>query len=380
MFWPYIILSYVTLFTFGLCDNVRGPLFPEMLRYFDVSDTKGASIFALGAAAGFLGSLGTRFLMQKMDRIQLLRVAAVTQIVGLAGYAVATHFYVFLFFSLVFGWSLGAMGFLPNVLVNLGAPAELRQRALSGLHSMYGLSSFLAPLVVAAVALSGRSWRLNFILCALLPLGMIIYSLRVPAERFANTESVRPSGKICFRTHRPQIYLAIMMSLYVMAEILVSSRLALFMRREWNYDLEHSSLYLTGFFVCMLAGRILFSFMSFSRPLKQQLSFFLIASAVCLILGVYGHPLFLVLSGLAMAPFFPLAVAFIAAEFPEDLDSAMSYLIASDFLMLIGMHLFVGYLTDLFGISKALLVGPCVLVLSFLMLNSFHPLFKKKAA
>ncbi|MNJ94692.1 putative transporter [compost metagenome] len=383
MFWPYIIISYLTLFTFGLCDNIRGPLFPEILKHFAVSDTEGSTIFAFGAAAGFFGSLATRALIARMNRIQLLRLAAALQLMALLGLAFSTHFSVFLIFSILFGWSLGSMGFLPNVLVNIGAPPQHRQRALSGLHSMYGCASFLAPLLVAGVAWSGFDWRMSFILCGILPLSLLLYSLKVPAfcpSPEEEPQNTRPSGFKSLKARKPQLFLALMMSFYVVAEILISSRLALFMRREWGFDLEQSSLYLTAFFACMLVGRVIFIFVSFSRPLVFQLSISLLATALSMTLGVFGHPGFFVLSGLTMAPFFPLAVAFIAAEFPEDLDSAMSFLIAADFLMLILMHLSVGYLTDLFGISRALLVGPCVLFLSFLMLNSFRPLFRNKTA
>lgn len=81
-----------------------------------------------------------------------------------------------------------------------------------------------------------------------------------------------------------------------------------------------------------------------------------------------------------IAPFYPLCITWISSEFPEDLDTAVSYMMATDSLMLIVMHLSVGKLTDMLNIKDAILWGLGFVVLSFIMVNSFHFIFRRQRA
>jgi len=382
MVWPYIILSYFSLFVFGLCDNVRGPLFTEILKAFHLGDAQGAWFFALSSAAGFITSFFSRHLFRYFSKTLVIRGATLSMMLSLWGLAWSPNFYFFLVFIFIFGLSMGLLGLVPNILVNLGTPVKHRRQVLSGLHSMYGMASLLAPLFVAGIAWQGGNWRDAFRWVSLSPLSLLIYSFFVPVQPLVEEKHPRTAGESVtrgFRLHAPQIFLAAMMSFYVMAEILISSRLALYMTRVRHFDFEMSSVYVTYFFVCLLAGRLFFSFVKFAAPLRRQLSFSLLLSISLMLAGIYINPLFFVIAGLSMAPFYPLTVALISEEFPRDLDSALSYLIGSDSLMLIVMHLLVGSLTDVYGIAQAMLVGPAVLLLSFVMLNSFSHIFKKRA-
>jgi fucose permease len=164
----------------------------------------------------------------------------------------------------------------------------------------------------------------------------------------------------------------------VAAEIMISSRLALLMRREWHYDLEMSSLYVTGFFICMLLGRLLFTGFKFNKTVLFQLSGCLVITAFMVSLGLFIHPLFLVAAGFTVGPFYPLAISFISSEFPDDLDTAVSYMIATDSMMLAVMHILVGKLTDSFGIHHAIFSAVIFLTLSFCLVNSYQFFFKKR--
>lgn len=380
MVWPYVILSYYSLFVFGLCDNARGPLFTEILKAFHLGDAQGAWFFALSSAAGFLTSFFSRHLFKFFSKTVVVRGATFAMMLSLWGMAWSPYFYVFLIFIFIFGMSMGLLGLVPNILVNLGTPLNNRRQVLSGLHAMYGFASLLSPLFVALVAWKGGDWRDAFRWVSLSPLSLLIYSFFVPAKPLVEEKHPRTpqeSVRQGFKYHAPQIFLAAMMSFYVMAEILISSRLALYVTREKHLSFEMSSIYVTYFFVCLLAGRLFFSFVKFAAPLRRQLSISLVISISLMFAGIYGHPLFFVLAGLSMAPFYPLTVALISEEFPRDLDSALSYLIGSDSLMLIVMHLLVGALTDIYGIAQAMLVGPAVLLMSLIMLNSFSHVFKR---
>jgi MFS family permease len=378
--WPLILISYASLFVFGISDNIRGPLFPEILKEFKISDAMGSLMFAVSSLSSFVSSFFARKLLRKFDRRSILQWACLGLTISMLGLAAAPHFYIFLFCSILFGLFSGILGLIPNVLVPLGATAEKKQQFLSGLHAMYGVASLLAPMVVAFVSYISGNWRYAFAVTALAPFTLFIYSLHgshTPHHSKPVADKVKQNLNKS-KNFKPQVFLALMVSFCVAAEIMISSRLALLMRREWHYDLEMSSLYVTGFFICMLLGRLLFTGFKFNKTVLFQLSGCLVITAIMVSLGLFIHPLFLVAAGFTVGPFYPLAISFISSEFPDDLDTAVSYMIATDSMMLAVMHILVGKLTDSFGIHHAIFSAVIFLTLSFCMVNSYQFFFKKR--
>ncbi|WP_374032082.1 sugar MFS transporter [Bdellovibrio bacteriovorus] len=379
MIWPFIFLSYASLFVFGLTDNIRGPLFPEILKQFGVSDGMGSLMFAFSNISGLISSYACRYLLRRYDRLTVLKGGTVGLIVSLLGLALSPVFPMFLFFSFGFGFSMGILGLVPNVLVPMGSSPERKQQMLAGLHTMYGLASLMAPLMAASIEYLTGSWRWTFAAATVGPISLFLYMLH-PSHKSLHTRSTvsddqhRANKK---KNLKPQLFLAIMLSLAVAAEIMVSTRLALYMQRIWNFSMESSSIYVTYFFVSMVLGRFAFAVIHFRQSPRFLLSVSLVVSLAVLLAGVYIHPLFLAGTGLAIAPFYPLAISWISSEFPEDLDTAVTYMMTTDSLMLIVMHVAIGKLTDFFGIQNAILAGSVFLVGSFVMVNGYTWLFKR---
>lgn len=378
MIWPFIFLSYASLFVFGLTDNIRGPLFPEILKQFAISDGMGSLMFALSNISGFIASYACRYLLRRYDRLSVLQGGCLGLIISLWGLALSPIFPLFLIFSFIFGLSLGVLGLVPNILVPMGCNPERKQRMLSGLHTMYGLASLLAPLLAAGVEHLTGSWRWTFGLASVAPILLLLYtghsshkSLHTKSQISADEHKANKK-----RNLKPQLFLALMLSFAVAAEIMISSRLALYMQRNWNFTMEASSIYVTYFFVCMMLGRLLFTLVHIRRSAPRTLSISLVLTVLCLLLGIFVHPLLLAATGFTIAPFYPLALSWISSEFPEDLDSAVSYMMTADSVMLIVMHLSIGKMTDLWGIKHALLIGSLFLVGSFVMVNSYSLIFK----
>ncbi|HWU43138.1 MAG TPA: MFS transporter, partial [Bdellovibrio sp.] len=323
-----------------------------------------------------------RYLLRAYDRRTVLQIGAVSLILAMFGLSLAMNFWVFLFFSFLFGLSLGIVGLVPNVLVPLGSSAEKKQQLLAGLHAMYGVASFLSPLIAAGMQWWMGTWRWTFAVTSIAPLSLILYSLHSShRDLHKKTEMTAESRRHHHRMNfKPQMHLALMVSFCVAAEILVSSRLALYMRRAWNYDMEQSSLYVTYFFVALLVGRGLFAIVKLPMSLRRQLSGSLVLSAIFFFFGLHWHPLFLALIGFSVAPFYPLSIAWISSRFPHDLDTAVSYMMTTDSVMLVLMHLLVGKVTDDHGIGRAFYLGPVFLLFSFILANTFEMTVKPRRA
>lgn len=384
MIWGYIVFAYLSLFALGIGDNIRGPLFPEILKNFSVDDTYGAIYYAVSSFCGFVGSLLVRQMLRRWSRVHTMQLALFMMAIGLVGMGTVNDFSWLLVFSGVFGASLGIVGVVQNVLVSVGSSPSRRQQMLSGLHANYGIASVLAPLVVAGITSWLGSWRYVFWGVAFVPGLLLLASFfwrdpGTPQEEGKAATKLTPPAAQSRREHFGQLYLAVSFGLYVVAEIMIGSRLPLFVRRELKLDLQESSYYLTGFFMCMMMGRLLFTFVHFKWPLRRMLLVFLLSSGVCCALGLEGSPLLLPLSGLFMAPFYPLAMMYISSHYEKNMDSAVSYVMAIQSFFTVIMHWLVGYLTDAYGISIALWVGPLALGLAFVQLWSFERIFRKTA-
>ena len=124
--------------------------------------------------------------------------------------------------------------------------------------------------------------------------------------------------------------------------------------------------------MCLLLGRILFALKAFKVKLKTQLNYSLIAAIICLSLGLKLHPLFFIALGFAIAPFYPISVAYISEQTGAYQRQFITFAMSFQSFCVIAMHLGVGYLTDRFGLFYAFEVGLISLLLSLVCVN-FHP-------
>ena len=262
-------------------------------------------MFALGSISGFFASRLARFLLYRLTRKLILQGASLLMTLSLIDLALSPNFSIFLVFSFLFGISSGIIGLIPNILVPLGSPENKKQQLLSGLHAMYGISSLIAPLIVAGMDVFFHNWRIIFGAIAIVPFILFLYSFHGShqAHHLKPIKLEKSLSKLKLIHSKPQLYLAFMLSFAVAAEVRMSSRLALFMRRVWNYDLEQSSLYVTYFFIALLLSRLLFTAWKLKSSLITQLSLCLIATALMIFLGLMLHPFFLVVAGFCISPF-----------------------------------------------------------------------------
>lgn len=373
MIFSYLILAYASLFVYGMADNIRGPLFPEILSDFSLTNSYGSMMFVMSSLSGPIVGIIVLNLLKRFNRLQILSYAACLMAISLFLISKSLTFGNFLFFSFIIGITSGVIGIIPNMLVTMGTRLERREQYMSGLHSMYGISSLLAPILVTFVARYEHSWRMVFQIVSFFPMVLFLgsfyaeKSMRINKTEGRNTPQIQKVPREKY--FKDQMHLAFMLSFAVAAEVMISSRLSQFMRVVHGADLKRSSLYTTYFFIALMLSRVFLAIFKWRAKIKFQLEIFLILSFGFLSWGIFINPFAMALSGFFIAPVFPLSAALIAEKFPDDFDRAMTYVIGLDSLLLALMHLSVGKLTDLFNIQVALVLGLISLVCSFMLLR-----------
>lgn len=373
-YWAFAF-TYLSMFVLGISDNIRGPLFSDLITFFHLSNSEASFSFALASTAALLANMSSVLLFKKFNLSQVLATSLFIMAAGTLIMGWSPGFSSYLIGAALFGASMGFLGVTQTLMIAESVEPANQSRALSGLHGIYGLSSLLAPLVAALSPLAIGNWRAGFYVVAAITFIFALASVVARPNPEYIVHQIPTETTDQKSTWASLIVVGGIFAFYVVAEILVSSRLALYMRTYFAMDLESSSQYVTYFFVFLLAGRLLFALKSFKTSLKHQLNLSLMLSILFLILGLKLHPFFLVMLGFSMAPFYPLSIIYISEQ--AGLRKKRQYItfaLSFQSLCVISMHMGVGYLTDQFGLFYAFGVGIISLLLALVCVN-FHPKF-----
>lgn len=375
-----LIFACLSMFVLGISDNIRGPLYPELLNAFSLRNSVGSLSFALASFAALCGNASAAYILRWMQIDKLLAWAVGLMMAGVFVMGMAPLFIWFLLGCFLFGFGMGSTGVAQNLLIAENVMPPLQTKALSVLHGLYGLSSLLAPFLASRApklfaiteVTEHFGWQSAFFVCGVIACAILALILIVrPIGGFVHHDSHSDALKQP-RSYKTMLWFAGFFATYVASEILVSSRLALYMRSYFGLSLEESSNYVTYFFICLLAGRLMFAIKSFKLELRHQLNASLMLSILFLVLGLSMSPWFLVLTGLSMAPFYPLAIVYIAERAGVQKRRFITFAMGIQSVCVILMHVGVGYLTDLLGLSFAFGLGIVLLIVALVCLN-FHP-------
>lgn len=361
----YLVFAYFSLFIFGLVDNGRGPLYPLILKAFSVSPAIGSSIFALSSLSGFIVAFFSDRWLSRLGVIRSTWWTIVTLfiscfIMGLSG-LYSTHFFIFAMGSALFGVSAGALGITLNVIVATVTEKNNRRQYMSGLHSMYGVASFLAPLVVSLVLGFTGHWGWVFISLMIVPLIFLFSFLGLKEKKV-----VLPKN---FVAHKDAKVLGPMIALYVATEILVSSRLVLYVKTQWGAPLDHANMLLSIFFSMLLFGRVFFALVKVPYKTFNLLRLSLISSICLILFGLFLNPLFLALSGLSMSLFFPMSMDWLSDKYQEESSTLIPQIMKYVGGALVGMHWIFGFITTYFSIQMAVAMGAFMLTICLYLLQ-----------
>ncbi len=225
---------------------------------------------------------------------------------------------------------------------------------LNGLHSMYALAALVAPLTASLFRVLGLSWRMSFLILALLP--WVLLALIGHYVKRSTNEKPKEFAIPLYPSEWKVVWLyALMMSCYLWGEIGITTRMVLWLRSDLGYGPNAANFIMGTFFALFLSGRLLFSVVHFPKWTNWDVlirSSFL--SAIFLTLGLVFHPLFLVLSGLTMAPFFPVAMDQVNTHFGEKSSQALGFIIGFGSLSIVAMHVTIGWTTDIWGLTHSL--------------------------
>lgn len=362
-----LIAAFVGLFFFGTLDNGRGPAYPEIMKELGLSNRQGSLLFALTSFVGFLMTAFSASWLKLFDLLKGMRISWL--ILSLASFLIGISGFVkspILLFSaaIIQGIGMGITSMNMNLMVEAGSPVTHRRRTYGALHATYGIASFFAPLFFTGVKMLGLSWEYFFIILALL--GPILF-LTLPSGGEVQAKVPSPIDGL----RLPLPFLLIMgmtVGTYVASEIVISSRLVLFLEEGHGLTNAKAGLYLSGFFILLMSGRLLMGLINIPVSGPILLSGSLLLTGIFCWLGMQGKFLFFSLTGLSMSVFFPSFMDWVAESFPNEFQKVIKFVMSGIGLHLVLMHLGFGQLADLLGVVKAMGLALFLTATSFILL------------
>lgn len=364
---PLLVAAFVGLFFFGTLDNGRGPAYPQIMAELDLTNRQGSLLFALTSLVSFIMTVFSSKWLRLVDlmkgmRLSWLVLSLASFLIGLSGTLQSP---IILFIAAIIqGVGMGVTGMNMNLMVEAGAPVTHRRRAYGGLHATYGIASFLAPLLFTGAQLVGLGWEGFFYGLAFLG-PILFFVLPAGEETFARIPSKEHVQSIPLPL---LILMGMTVGTYVASEIVISSRLVLFLENGHALTNAKAGLYLSGFFILLMVGRLFLGLVDL--PIKGP--FLLIGSllltAVFCWLGKQGQFIFFSLTGLSMSVFFPSYMDWLATSFPDNFQKVTAFVLSGIGLHLVAMHLGFGQLADLLGVVRAMDLALYLTGASFVLL------------
>ena len=349
----FIILAYASLVTLSLIDNGRGAAYPEILSGLSISTDKGSYLFTIASLAGLMANLTGRYWLAFLGLVNGTRMALLLMGVGslVLGFAGEFSSYpLLLFAACLTGLGLGSLGITMNVMVSEGAPVDKRRQYLSGLHGVYGISSFLAPHILTLIIFNGGSWIVYFKYISLVSILVILYSLKVVDT---HREEVSSESSALPMNFSKRTLIGLYFGFYVASEIIISSRLPLYLIRVQSFSQSNANAYLSYFFLGLMCGRLFFAFVKVKTANYKLIVASFSMTFICYSLGIWLHPIFLCLCGLTMSFCFPISMDWLKERFHSGNHVMVASVMATIGITLTIMHWLFGQITNSFGIEVA---------------------------
>jgi fucose permease len=298
---------YFGLALSGLATCLLGPVLPVLSARWSLSDTQGGWLFSAQFAASTLGSIVSSYAPRRSVVFGFASIAAGMAVLASGRYGTAV-----LAFALI-GAGLGAAVAATNLIFGTEYP-ERRGSLLTAVNLCWGAGAVLAA---GLVALAEREAALRLLLLALAGCAAALVAAFAPFLRRsggAAKETEAGSQRGARLDRAVFVLFSVVLFLYVGAETAVGGWIATYVHRLGGLSVERASLFVSAFWLSVVAGRglviLLLRRIAERIVLLSGLAAAIAGVAALLVPHSAGVALFaVVVAGLGFAPLFPLLVA-----------------------------------------------------------------------
>ncbi|MCC8109773.1 MAG: MFS transporter [Planctomycetes bacterium] len=308
--------AFLTFFTFGFIDVLKGSTLPAVLDEMGYSYSRGG-VIVMAAYFGFcVASLVTGFIADIKGKKAVVVIACLFYIGGIVSYAGAGSMILFVLAFFLIGFACGSAELAGNYII-IDVQRQNPGLYLNLLTAFYGLACMLAPLYAGQLFRAGFSWRDVYTYGLAVPIILLVYILLARYPKLEGGGPSRLDFRELFRTaFTPTMcWVYVLNFSYVAAEVCIATWLVEYLRVMRDMPIDSGSTWLAVYFGGIMAGRFVGGFFVDRVGYIKSIAIAIVMCIVCIVTGIVGpgHLVFsLAATGLFLSIILPTATALVS--------------------------------------------------------------------
>ncbi|MFP4561867.1 MAG: MFS transporter [Spirochaetia bacterium] len=363
-----IVLAALGFFQHGLVMLFIGPILPDIMAAFGITESTTGLLLGLGAAGFTAGPLLGGILSDKIGVFKVIAAALFLESVFLALFGGSPVFWLLIaayFLTLLFAAQMETtINVLPTMLKNVKVLS-----IMSFLHLCFSISAFLFPIFIGFYLSRTGSWKHIPWIVAAFAFGLFVFAVLTARRREAKVapaESLHVKELISIVKEPPVFFGALTLALYVGAELGASAWVVHYLRSALGLSPVAASTGLSLLWVGIMTGRLLNGFFVrkfTSLQLTVSMGILGVIGGVLFILasGITGSYITLLILGFVMAGIYPNVMAEINGKYPKRVGVVTGFMAFGAGAGAMLFQWLIGFAAEFVGLKFALLI-PAILM------------------
>lgn len=354
-----IITSSLISLAFGVWVGVFGLILPDIETDYNLNHTMSALFNFVRLFPGLIASIWTGYVFRGGNRKLIMLVTGTVLLITTIIQSFVHNYWIFLFgFAVVaFCYSIQNIGshiFIPDIYSGRKYPK--RSKIIMIIHFTFALGNILSPVIAMLIINKlNMGWEYAYLIAGIIYFIPTITILFFDVPPSLTVNKLRVKEFIQKLLQKKVFLLSICISLYVGAELGITTWFVTFLEKGFGFDKDVSSLYIFIFFIALTAGRLSGTFLiNRFNPYKQLITLIL-GSTILLSVGIFFRIFILIsLTGFTYSMIFPL-IQILMLKSGKDENSISTGMILFQETIGIGIYTFViGWFNDIVGVRYGL--------------------------
>jgi MFS transporter, FHS family, glucose/mannose:H+ symporter len=292
--------NFLALFIFSFFMVLASPILINISEYFSVTPESMNIITTFFLIGQVLGIITFVLLSRRFKGSKIIISTYILLFPVLAGLVLASSLIFFYILYLISGLLLGIIFINANISM-LEGKVKNKDSVVNLGHGFFAMGALISPIFASNLVNRNMEWRIIYLIFMGLTFISFV-SFILSNWRKKDTKDNREALPIkeLFANRSKNIYIILtitLMLLYVMAEVTIFSWAPTFYRIEKLFDVYSAGLMISIFWVGILAGRLLISFLSYKIKGGTLLIFLSVISMLGLFVSIFSVNKIIILIG-----------------------------------------------------------------------------------
>ena len=283
--------NFLSMFLFSFFMMLASPILVDISSYFNVTPENMNLIITFYMMGEVIGIISLILLNKKFRSSKVIIATYILLIPVLIGLSMVTSLIFFYVLYLCAGILLGIL-FMNSNTSMLEGKVKNKDSIVNLGHGFFAIGALISPIFASNAVKNNISWRMLYLVViglVIISLASYIFSIRKNQPDLPDKKD-NVSMKEFFKCKEKNIYMVftvILMLFYVMSEVTIFSWAPTFFRIEKLFDISSAGLIVSVFWIGILAGRLIISFLSYKLKAGTLLIMLSVVSIIGLIVAIF---------------------------------------------------------------------------------------------